>query len=420
MIKIRSFMTTGFVLSLNGSTIYRTVKYHLLVVLFALCQNVFSQEITYVDFIETFDTTQVTSSEGSTSIIRKENRIKSNSSVSFAIEHDANVPDSILKCFNSRHKMYTPPTYEIGKSMSYLDKNVSLMDYRITNFAKKMQVDSATESILNKIRWNVEPASNGLSIIGKDIPDSGITSAYTPHSFQIEGDDVEKITNAQWFFYLPKADGTEVLEKSELGNLDFSIEEINNPDNYEINVNGDIYGKILFSCTLKGEVINLQYNVTLELKPSITHVNSVKQTKEGTDSYDLICEVDYRGAEYLYVTIEEEYGPTQRGQFVREPYLAHFVCKDISSLYYAWVDIVAENSYGSETYTIKLAPASETAGIHRLNTVEDYSSIKVFDISGKYVKSFQSIKDIASISSGIYVLQFLKGDKVIRTSKIIK
>jgi hypothetical protein len=322
--------------------------------------------------------------------------------------------------FDSKYKMYTPPTYEIGKSMSYLDNNVSLMDYRLMNSVKKMQIDSVTVSILNKIGWNVEPASNNLSIVGKDIPDSGITSAYTSHSFQVEGDDVEKITNAQWSFYLPKADGTEVIEKSESGNLDFSIEKINNPDDYEINVNGDIYGKILFSCTLNGEVINLQYNVTLELKPSITNVNFVKQTKEGMDSYDLICEVDYRGAEYLYVTIEEEYGSTLRSQFIREPYLAHFVCKNITSPYYAWVDIVAENSYGNETHTIELAPVSKTAGIHRLSSVEDYSAIKVFDISGKYVKSFQSIKDIASISSGIYVLQFLKGDKVIRTSKIIK
>ncbi len=236
---------------------------------------------------------------------------------------------------DSPYIMYTPPAYKENKSLIYLDNSKSLMHFSLDKTVKKLQIDTVTVNILNKIGWNAVATDNEFEIIGDGIPESGVASAYTSHSFYIDGERKDYISNARWAFYLPSVDGAETLEKSAEGSLTFNIDGLSAPENYMVNVNGDVYGKIVFTGILDGEPINLQYNVTLELKPSIFNVSFVKQGNKGLDSYNVICIADYKGADYLYVTLEEEYGSTLRSQFVREPYLAHFTCKDITSPYYA-------------------------------------------------------------------------------------
>ena len=77
---------------------------------------------------------------------------------------------------------------------------------------------------------------NNIKIIGNGIPDSGITSAYTPHQFYLDGVGTEQIINARWCFYIPTIDGNESLQKSTNGTLSFSIDEISFPGNYAVNV----------------------------------------------------------------------------------------------------------------------------------------------------------------------------------------
>ena len=92
-----------------------------------------------------------------------------------------------------------------------------------------------------------------------------------------------------------------------------------------------------------------------------SHLNGgANRAHEENASYNVNCKVDYQGAGGLYVSLEEEYSSLLRSQFVREPYLAHFSFDNISSHYYAWIDIKAENEYGSDTYTIELPPIDST------------------------------------------------------------
>lgn len=328
----------------------------------------------------------------------------------------------------SQYRMYTPASYEKNKSLVYLNNNQSLMHYSLNKTIKKLQIDTITANVLNTIGWDVLVPYNNLKIIGNNIPESGITSAYTSHSFYIDGDEKNNISNARWYFYLPSVDGSEVLEKSAEECLSFNIDAISEPNNFSININGDIYGKVIFSGVLNGETINLQYNITLELKPSISNVNVIKRNNEGFDSYDAICTVDYKGADYLYVILEEEYGSTLRNQFVREPYLAHFICKNITSPYYAWIDIIAENQYGSEIYTIELPPFNNQRSISENrpksinNTLnkDEFSKIRIYSTNGNYIKTISQLGETKSLPTGIYILEYYKGDTIVRTSKLIK
>lgn len=327
-----------------------------------------------------------------------------------------------------KYKMYTPSDYENTKSLVYLDNIQSLMHYSLDKSSKKLQIDSITANVLNKLGWDaVASNQNNIKIIGSDIPESGIASAYTSHLFYLEGEGKDKISNARWGFYLPTIDGNESLQKSAEGTLSFSIDKISAPDDYAVNVNGDIYGKIRFTGLLDGSMINLQYNVTIELKPSISNVTFVTQNNENDDSYDVVCKVDYKGSDYLYVTLEEEYGSSLRSQFVREPYLAHFVCSDITSPYYAWIDIKVENQYGSEVYTIELPPYyhmgirpnSVTNKKHSLSG-NDFTGIRVYNSSGYYVKTIKEDTEMDELPSGMYILEYFQGSSKVKTSKLLR
>lgn len=326
----------------------------------------------------------------------------------------------------SQYKMYTPASYEDNKSLMYLDNKQSLMHYSLDKQTKKLQIDTLTTNVLNKMGWDIAVPNSDFQIIGEGIAESGVTSAYTAHSFHVEGNGKENIKDARWYFYLPSVSGSDSLQKSAEGTLAFNINAISDPDNFVNNVSGDIYGQILFSGTINGIKINLQYNVTLELKPSISSVSVVKRKNDNNDSYDAICKVDYKGADYLYVSLEE-YGSSLRSQFVREPYLAHFVCSNITSPYYAWIDIKVENKYGSEVYTVELPPYySENNKSKRKSTAanrlsdKDYTRIKIWDIKGHCVKTVKERKDIGLLESGIYILEYYQGNAVIKTSKLSK
>ncbi len=93
--------------------------------------------------------------------------------------------------------------------------------------------------------------------------------------------------------------------------------------------------------------------------PKIISVNYTREENSGFDSYNVICDVQYTGSKYLYVSVEEEFSSLSRSQFVYQENNAHFVCKDISSSCYAWIDITAENDYGQDTYSIELPPLKE-------------------------------------------------------------
>lgn len=330
--------------------------------------------------------------------------------------------------YNSIYKMYTPPSYENGKSLIYLDNNKSLMHFSLNKSEKKLQIDTVTTNILNKIGWDVRPSNNTFKIVGNNIPESGITSAYTPHSFYIEGNGANDISNAKWFYYLPLSDGNEILKKSAEGSLSFNIDAITEASDYDININGDIYGKIVFTGLVNGNIFKLQYNLSLELKPSIFDVSYSLERNKAYDSYDAICKVNYKGADYLYVTVEEEYGSTLRSQFVREPFLAHFTCNSITSPYYAWIDIKATNQYGSDTYTIELPPYTENPSISNISSCstrkvsdnKDFSEVKVYNLAGQYMKTLRNYSDIRYLSSGSYIIKFYKDNIAVQTIKLIK
>ena len=268
---------------------------------------------------------------------------------------------------------------------------------------------------------DADVAGDGFRIKEIDIPESGGASAYMQHSFIVDGSNAGDIRNGKWAFLLTSADGNEVTVETAEGGVRFDVAPVSEPDGYRIEDGGGLSGKIVFNGEIGGRSVDLAYDVTLDLKPSILDVSFEKQDNVGFDSYNVECEVRYVGADYLYVTLEEEYGSTARSQFVREPYLAHFSCKHITSPYYAWIDIVAENKYGRDLYTIELPPYVQADIDNRNVRMEPDGSreIRVFDIGGQYIGTMNALSDIRSLPGGLYILRYCEGDEVVKTSKVL-
>ena len=328
---------------------------------------------------------------------------------------------------DSTYKMYTPPIYENNKSLIYLNNPNSLMHYSLNNSLRILQVDSVTVNVLNKLGWSIKSQQNGgFSIVGDNISETGITSAYSSHSFFIEGNGKQNITNRKWTFLLPSTDGSDIIVKQSEGELFFSTEALNQPNDYFININGDIYGKIIFSGDINGKPMKLVYNLTLGLKPEISSVGFNKTGINEYNSYNIDCKVDYKGAECLYVSLEEEYSSLSRSQFVREPYLAHFTCSNISPNYYTWIDVTVENEYGSDTYTIELPPLSNLAK-KKLSrraipqkVTENITSIRVYNSNGFYLNTIKELEETINMSSGMYILNFYNGNTLVKSAKLLK
>ena len=261
-----------------------------------------------------------------------------------------------------------------------------------------------------------------LIITGNDIPESGLASAYISHSFRIDGEGIGNITDGKWAFVLPSSNGEETVVKSAEDGLTFDIDSLSNPDDFTISKDGIICGKIRFSGILDGQAVDLQLDVTIDLKPLISNVTCETQKIEGYDSYNAFCSAEYKGADYVYVGVEEEYGSCKLTQFLQKPYSGRFVCRDITSPYYAWIDIEAVNKYGRTVYTIELPPFDDqqTAIDNPMGDDNVYSEIKVYTADGKFLKSISDVSATQSLLPGMYVYAYCKGNKVVRTSKILR
>lgn len=182
----------------------------------------------------------------------------------------------------------------------------------------------------------------------------------------------------------------------------------------------------IFSGDINGKPMKLVYNLTLGLKPEISSVGFNKTDINEHNSYDVDCKVDYKGAEYLYVSLEEEYSSLSRSQFVREPYLAHFTCRNISPNYYSWIDVTVENEYGSDMYTIELPPLSNLSKkkLHRRavlqKVTENITSIRVYDSNGFYLNTIKELEETIKMSPGMYILKFYNGNTLVKSSKLLK
>lgn len=260
----------------------------------------------------------------------------------------------------------------------------------------------------------------GLNIECQDITDNGIGSSYVSHTFCLakSSDDISRY---EWTFMLRDVSGNYVRVST--GNApQFTIDKISDHENYHVSSNGELEGRIECRYTENGkETDAAPLSLLLELKPIILSVDNVEVNRLENYSFTVSLDVEYDGADYIFLEVEEEYSSSLRNYMFEQPYFAHMTSGKISSLYYSWVTVLVTNEYGSAEHTIEFEP-TYCAGIEdnvgtRLN---DKDKIQIFRLDGMmmFEGDRKSLTD-TTIPAGTYILRELKENGAIETAKRI-
>lgn len=205
------------------------------------------------------------------------------------------------------------------------------------------------------IRYTETIQSNtSLTIKCNDISNNGSGSSYEPHIFSLDKKN-ENVSNFSWRFLLKNKQG-EYTQIANGNTENFTIDKVSLPDNFYININGDLEGRIECDYSLNGQRYNaVPFSFSLELKPIIS-IDNISTVDTGDSEFSLSFDVKYAGADYVSVEIEEEYNTTLRNYRFDEPYIAHVKIGNITNLYYSWVTIIVSNKYGTTSKTLEYEP----------------------------------------------------------------
>lgn len=319
------------------------------------------------------------------------------------------------------YRLYAPPIFEPFRSLIYLDNPSSLMHYQIPIGDQKLQIDDISRELLREIGWTIKSPSS-IRIQSSGIDDNGIASAYECHSFTLDLNGGTSLSNPTWEYYLPLSSGELQLIKTG-SEPTFEIPAIDNESIYGININGDIYGQIIFNGILDGEPVSDIFRISLELKPriyEITITDVIDNTPEPT--YNVNFKIRYAGADKLIVGVEEEYGLAYQTWVYHEPYLVKGVARNIMSSDYAWIDFTVDNKYGSVTKTIELAPGGvvidEMSSDNKKSANSDSNSSTtiykylIYNSTGTLITTFNNREEFSLLPNGtLYFIHVYHGDE---------
>ena len=325
------------------------------------------------------------------------------------------------------YKIYAPEQYVYSSSLCYLDGGSSLMSYSLGQGNVALGIDDATIDILRAIGWDL-PVS-GFRIQCSDISDTGIGSAYSSHTFSLSKGN-ENVSSYSWTFSLRDNTG-EYVQISSGSSEKFTIEKISSPENYFVNINGDLEGRIECDYTVGGQQFSAEpFILSLELKPTIISIDNLTvERNEDEFSFSLAFDVRYAGADVVTVEVEEEYNTMLRNYRIYEPYIAHAKTGNMSTLYYSWVYVTVTNEYGSTTETMEFAPnytpgdgGGGTTGDDLLFGPGNVESVQLYELDGTIV-FIGSQSEFSSfwIAPGIYVIKLIYDNGTTKSfKKIVK
>ena len=307
---------------------------------------------------------------------------------------------------DTSHMLYSPQEYALGESLIYLNNDQSLMHYGLGYGDVFFNIDNTTIEILNEIGWDIQEPKP-TTILCNDISEDGIGSAYTEHTFMLSD---ESATNHNWILNVFDKNSNPITLCHSTDNQ-FIIPAIGDNPIYKRNINGDIHGSIECNYIKNGISNTVTFSLSLELKPTINSIYDIKRHWLNTSpNFGLTFCVDYSGADYLTLYIEQEYNSAIVEQTVNEPFIAHASIRSLIPIVYNWIDITVTNKYGSVTETIELEPIT-----NKIISKEQYSSnshpqtVAIYNSQGTFIGMYSEddIKNLV-LPRGLYIIKYTK------------
>lgn len=326
---------------------------------------------------------------------------------------------------SGKYGIYAPEEYDPYMSLSYFKDPNSLMSYHLGKGNIDLTIDDSTLDVLEAVGWNL--LSSSLKIKCNDIPDDGIGSSYSSHVFSLSKGN-ESVTRYEWRFLLKDRQGFYTLVSSG-GSETFTVSAISSPDNYLVNIDGDLEGLIECDYMLNGGGGGTAtFPLSLELKPVIHSIDDIRIVSDEPYAFSVLFNVHYSGSDKVTVEIEEEYDTTLRNYRFDEPYIAHVKTGKMSNLYYSWVTVIVKNRYGSVYETLEYAPTMGGEAIHdssrhselnslNINTIKE---IRLYDVNGGTVFSGTQADFVGrAFKSGIYIKEERYEDGTTKITKTL-
>ncbi|MBO6287022.1 MAG: hypothetical protein J6M94_00345 [Prevotella sp.] len=329
-----------------------------------------------------------------------------------------------VKEVNQDNMLYAPSSFDDGKSLKFLMNTSSLMNYEEA-YSWGTEIDSLTIDLLNEIGWHLKKTAGEIRIKGTGIDDNGIASAYTSHHFYIFP-TAATVSNPHWEYKLPLKDGgfQTVLTSND---NEFTTPSVSNENLYLHDSEGDIHAKILFTGIVNGQSVSLEYNLSLELKPRIVKLEYTDLTpSDGNPTYyDVLVNVIYEGAYYVYATVREEYASSATAYSSYTPYYASIRMNTISGVGNATVKVKVQNEYGTTTKTIIIPQQYSVDDGDRAPTdiqvYNHYDDIQVYNYDGDLIGHIHQISDLEKMDlRGFFYLRYFENGQYVKSIKIYK
>ena len=303
-----------------------------------------------------------------------------------------------------------------------------LISLSCTLFAQKNDTESlpinSQLSEMSPIGREIQEQS-GLEIVCERIEEDGFASAYESYSFSIENNTVHSISEPQWTYTLLLKGGGESIIATSPNDI-FTLPVVENKDEYDIDADYCISGRIVFRGIIDGEESIVSYNIMLDLKPRIiSYSEIIKTVNETNTAYSIDFTVRYVGSDFLRVGVREEYSPSLIMQTIEEPLVAHVHRSSINAFNYAWVWLHVYNKYGEDEITITLKNLIGDSDITGVQTIHsdfvNASVIKIYTKEGKYIMQITDWDDLKELNQEIYILQLCNKDGIpFKTIKYLK
>jgi len=269
----------------------------------------------------------------------------------------SNTGSLYIKQQDSAHGLYAPSTFDENKSLRYLTNANSIMYYDDSQILSP-NIDNVTIEILKSIGWSIDLPDN-VEIVGENIDSTGVTSAYTSHRFYLSPDN-SNITSRQWEFRIALNNGL-YQTISTANSQDFTISAIQDASNYKHTIDGCLLGEILFTGSINDETVNLKYQLTLRLRPSIISAECISVTPSTVNSnnYDILVGVKYEGSYWLTASARERGTSIAYTYHSNQPYYANIVLSNIRLWDETYVTVSATNQYGTGTQVLVIPAADD-------------------------------------------------------------
>ena len=297
-----------------------------------------------------------------------------------------------------------------------------LVNLSCTLFAQKNDTESLP---INSQLSEMSPTGreiqeqSGLKIVCERIEEDGFASAYESYSFSINNTN-HSISEPQWTYTLFLKGGGESIIATSPNDI-FTIPVVENKDEYDIDADHCISGRIVFRGIIDGEESVASYNIMLDLKPHIiSYSEIIKTVNETNTAYSIDFMVRYVGSDFLRVGVREEYSPSLVMQTIEEPLVAHVYRSSINAFNYAWVWLHVYNEYGEDEVVITLE--SDITGVQTIHSdFVNASVIKIYTKEGKYMMQITNWDDLKELNQEIYILQLCNKDGIpFKTIKYLK